>query len=76
MFFVKLRCPFVCNGLSCDKEYASKFGAGALKHFHSHLKDPRCVGDIKETMLTYAKDNKIMKILKKRGFVRTEVVAA
>ena len=66
----------MCDGFSCDKEYASKFGKGALKHFYGHLKDPRCVGNIKKTLLDYAKNNGMMKLMQKRGYVRTEVVAA
>ena len=64
------------NYLSCISTYASKFGKGALKHFHSHLKDSRCVGNIKQTLLDYAKKNGMMELMKKRGYIRTQVVVA
>ncbi len=73
---MKFSCPWVCNGFACGRQYASKFGNGALKHFHAHLKDVRCKDDLKEIMLDYAKEHKIMKVLKKRGYIRTQVVAA
>ena len=38
--------------------------------------DKRCVGEAKKKMLKYAKDHGLMKTLKKRGFVRSEIVAA
>ena len=38
-------------------------GKGAFKHFHAHLKDPRCVGGIKQTLLDYAK-NSMMELMK------------
>ena len=47
-----VRCPWECEGFSCGKEYATKFGKGALKHLHSHLADPRCSGDLKRRCLT------------------------
>ena len=71
-----VRCPWNCDGFACGKQYDSKFGKGALKHFHSHLKDPRCVGDIKQALLDHAKNNGMMKLMKKRGYIRTQVVAA
>ena len=64
------------NYLSCISTYASKFGKGALKHFHSHLKDSRCVGNIKQTLFDYAKKNGMMELMKKRGYIRTQVVVA
>ena len=49
-----------CEGIACGKEYVSKFGNGALKYIHCHLADPRCVGDLKETILKYDKEFGIM----------------
>ena len=54
----------------------SKFSPRALKHFHKHLKDPRCKGDLKKKLMQFAKENGIMKVLMKRGYVRSEIVAA
>ena len=62
---------------SCvGKNTHQSLGKGALKHFHSHLKDSRCVGNIKQTLLDYAKKNGMMELMKKRGYVRTQVVVA
>ena len=36
----------------------------------------RCVGNIKKTLLDYAKNNWMMKLMKKRGYIRTQVVVA
>ena len=71
-----VRCPWKCGGFTCGKQYASKTGIGALKHFHGHLKDPRCVGDVKKTLLSYAKNNGMMVLMKKRGYTRTQAVVA
>ena len=48
----------------------------ALKHFYKHLKDPRCKDEVKKKMMKFAKDSGIMKVLMKRGYVRSEIVAA
>ena len=71
-----LRCPWECDGFTCGVEYVSKFSAGALKHFHKHLKDQRCTGDLKKKLMLFAKENGIMNVLMKRGYVRSEIVAA
>ena len=39
-------------------------------------KQQRCVGELKNRLMKFAKDNGIMKILTKRGYVRSEIVAA
>ena len=69
-------CPWVHAGVSCDKEYANAFGTGALKHFHQHLLHVCCTGELKEKILRYARDKGIMKTLKKKGLVISEIVAA
>ena len=70
------RTKWECDGFTCGVEYVSKFSPGALKHFHKHLKDPRCTGDLKKKLMKFAKENGIMKVLMKRGYVRSEIVAA
>ena len=67
-------CPWVCGGITCTKTYKNKYTKHALQHFHQHLKDARCVGTVKDIMITYAKDHGIMKSLKKRGHVKVDVV--
>ena len=42
----------------------------------SRLQDQRCVGELKNMLMKFAKDNGIMKILTKRGYVRSKIVAA
>tara|TARA_B100000686_G_C16306053_1_gene720877 strand:+ start:217 stop:510 length:294 start_codon:yes stop_codon:yes gene_type:complete len=64
------------TALRAGSNTPQSFGKGALKHFHSHLKDPRCVGSIKQTLLDYAKKNGMMALMKKRGYIRTQVVVA
>ena len=79
---IKSMCTSCKNSksTSVEAETASsvgkKLGKVALKHFHSHLKDSRCVGNIKQKPLDYAKKNGMMELMKKRGYVRTQVVVA
>ena len=61
---------------SCGKEYSNYYSAGALNHFHQHLKHVCCTRDLKDKMLTYAREKGIMKTLKKKGLNATEIVAA
>ena len=68
-------CPFRTSDYSCPKQYANKHSVGCLKHFHTHLQDPRCSGIVKEAMMKYEKDNGIMIILQKRGHVKIDLVA-
>jgi len=70
-------CPFApSEEEKCQKEFVCKFTNGCLKHFQKHPLDPHCIGEVKEKMLKYAKDNGLMKTLKKRDFVCSEIVAA
>ena len=68
-------CPWVCEGIACPKTYKNKFTKHAITHYHEHLKDARCVGEVKEKMIKYANDSGMMKSLKKKGFVKVDVVA-
>ena len=69
-------CPWVHGGVACGKEYSNYYKAGALNQFYRHLKHVCCTGDLKDKMLKYAREKRIMKTLKKKGLVATEIVAA
>ena len=72
-------CPWVHAGVSCDKEYANAFGTGALKHFHKDLVNVCCTGELTVRRKFFAMleiEKGIMKTLKKKGLVISELVAA